>query len=67
MVPNPFAAPWLAFLSLIWHNLFPWGVVGAEWAEPASGCNQVVLIHFLGEPGMIAAVGRGIHMDFGKK
>lgn len=42
------------------------GMVGAEWAEPAPGCNRVGLTHFLGELGMIAVVGRGIHTDFGK-
>lgn len=35
MTPNSFAAPWLAFLSLISHDLFPQGVVGGQ-----SGLNQ---------------------------
>lgn len=39
----------------------------AEWTEPAPGCSQVVLTHFPGEPGMIAAMGREMCMDFGKR
>lgn len=67
MTTNSFAAPWLVFLSLVSHGLFPQGVAGAEWAEPALGCNRAAFAHFPREPGMIASMGRGIQKDFGMK